>query len=52
MFAVRASRRWDDTLNDNEDGAGAGSCRWPNDMMCILTKRAIRVPRTVRVEMQ
>jgi len=52
MFAVRASRTWGDTLNDNEDGSDARSCRWPNNIMCILTKHAIRMPRTVRVEMQ
>ncbi len=52
VFAVRASRRWGETLNDDENGPDAGNCRWPNDVMCVLTKRAIRMLRTVRVEMQ
>jgi hypothetical protein len=51
VFAVRASRRRRDTPNDDEDGPDTGSSRWPNDIMCVLTERAIRVSGTVRVEM-
>jgi hypothetical protein len=51
VFAVRTSRRRDDTLNVEEYRLDGGSRRRPNDIMRVLTKRAIRVSGTVRVEM-
>ncbi len=51
VFAVEPGRRWGDTSNNEENRPDAGSFRWPNDVMCVLTKRAIRVSGAVRVEM-
>jgi hypothetical protein len=50
VFAVQPRRGWGNTLDSEENGPGGGSRRRPNDAMCVLTKRAIRVPGTVRVE--
>jgi len=50
VFAVQARRRWSNTLDNEENGPDDGSRRRPNDIMCVLAKRAIRVPGTVRVE--
>jgi hypothetical protein len=51
VFAVQPGRRRGDATNNEENGPYAGSCSWPNDVMCVLAKRAIRVPGAVRVEM-
>lgn len=51
VFAVQPRRGWGNALSNEEDGPDGGSRRRPNDIMCALTQRAIRVPGTVRVEM-
>jgi hypothetical protein len=52
VFAVEARRWWGNTLDNEENGRDGGSRRRPNDMMRVLTKRAIRVPGTVWVEVR
>lgn len=51
VFAVQPGRRRDNPTNNEKNGPYAGNCGWPNDVMCVLAKRAICVPGTVRVEM-
>jgi hypothetical protein len=50
VFAVQPRRRWGNTLDNEENGPDDGSRRRPNDIMCALTKHAIRMLGTVRVE--
>ena len=50
VFAVSPRREWSNTLNSEENGPNGGSRRRPNDVMCVLAKRAVRVPGTARVE--
>jgi hypothetical protein len=50
VFAVQPCREWGNTLDNEEDGPDGGSRGRPDDIMCVLTKRAIRVPGTVRVK--
>lgn len=52
VFAVQPGRRWGVPSNNEENGPDGGSRRRPNDIMCVLTERAIRVSGTVCVEMQ
>ncbi len=51
VFTVQAGRKWSKTSNSEENRPDGGNSRWPNDVMCVLAKRAIRVPDAVRVEM-
>jgi len=50
VFAVHPRRQWCNTTDNEENGPDSGSRVRPNDIMCVLAKRAIRVPGTVRVE--
>ena len=50
VFAVHPRRERGNTLDNEENGPDGGSRRRPNDVMCVLAKRAVRVPGTVRVE--
>ena len=50
VFAVKPRRGRGNALDNVENGPGGWSRRRPNDIMCVLTQRAIRVPGTVRVE--
>ena len=51
MFAINPCRRWGDTPDNKKNRPDAGYCRWPNDVMSVLTKSAIRVSGSVRVKM-
>ena len=50
VFAVYPRRRWGNTLDNEENGPEGRSRGRPTDIMCVLTKRAIRMPGTFRVE--
>ncbi len=50
VFAVQACRWWDYTLGNDKNRPQAGSCGRPNDIMNVLAQRAIRMSRTVRME--
>jgi hypothetical protein len=52
VFAVQPRRGRGDPLDNEENGRDGGSRRRPNDIMRVLTKRAIRVPGTVWVEVR
>jgi len=52
VFAIQPRRRWGNTLDSEGNGPNDGSRGRPNDIMCALTKRAIRMPGTVRVEVR
>jgi len=52
VFAVYPRREWRNTLNNEENGPNGGSRRRPNDAMRVLTKRAICVACTVRMEVR
>ncbi len=52
VLATRPGRRRNHMASCEQDGADAGSCRWPDDDMGALAKRAIRVSRSVRVKVR
>jgi len=52
VFAVYPRRRWGKTIDNEENGPDGGSRGWPNDIMCVLTQRAICVARTVSMKVR
>jgi hypothetical protein len=52
VFAVYPRRERGNPLDNEENGPDGGSRGRPNDAMCGLAERAIRVPGTVRVEVR
>lgn len=52
VFAIHPRRQWGDTPDNEKNGPDGGSRRRSNDAMCVLAKHAIRVPGTIRMEMQ
>ena len=52
VFPVRLRRDWGDAANDKKDRPEGWRCRWANDIVRVLTKCAIRVARTIWVEVR